>query len=135
MRRSRSIAKGGLRAAFFCLGLCLAPLVPAHGDHDPKHGGVIGRGSDDVIAELAVERGVVVLYLEQEDETPIPALKVKGTLTLMPQQRPRQQATLVPAGANKLAAKGLQPVPGDRLAARLTLPNGDEANLLFLYSK
>ncbi|HEX2199931.1 MAG TPA: hypothetical protein VHG88_15100 [Burkholderiales bacterium] len=129
------MAKGGLRAAFFCLlaGLAL-PALP-HGDHDPKHGGIIGRSNDEVIVELTIEDGVAVLYLHDEQEKPIPAQTVKGTLTLVPAQRPRQSVPLVPAGGNKLTAPGLKPVSGDNLRAYFTLPNGDVVTSAFLFSR
>ena len=135
MRRSRSIAKGGLRAAFFCLPIFLAPVALGHGDHDPKHGGIIGRSNDEVIVEMVVEQGVVMLYLDDEQEQPIPTENVKGTLTLVPVQRPRQTVALVPASGNKLAAPGLKPVRGDSLRAHFRLPNGDEVTSAFLFSR
>ena len=113
----------------------LAPgSANAHGEHEPKYGGIIGRTSDDIVVELVVEKGVVSLYIEDET-APIPSDKVKGTLTLVPAQRPRQEAKLVPAHGNRLTAPGLKPAPGDKLRAYIVLPNGDEVSSVFLYSK
>ena len=122
----------GLLALF---ALLFSVAAVAHGDHDPKYGGIIGHSSDEVIVELVVEDGAVFLYIEEETGTPIPSAKVSGTLTLIPAQRPRQEAKLVPAGGNKLAAPGLKPSRGDRLRAYIRLPNGDELSSSFLFAR
>jgi len=105
----------------------------AHGDHKPKHGGIMGRGDDEISVELVMEKGAAVLYVEDESETPLPTEKVKGTLSLVSPGRPVQEAKLVPAGDNKLTAKGLTPLPGDRLRARIVLPNGDDLSAIFSF--
>ena len=105
----------------------------AHGDHKPKHGGIMGRGDDEISVELVMEKGTVTLYIEDEGGTPLPTEKVKGTLSLAGPGRPAQEGKLVPAGDNKLAAKGLTPVLGDRLRARIVLPNGDELSAVFSF--
>lgn len=136
MRRSRSIAKGGLRAAFFCLLACVAPpAVATHSDHEPRHGGVVGRTNYEVVVELVVEKDVPVLYLADEQERPMSAEKVTGTLTLIAVQRPPQTVALVPAGGNKLAAPGLKPARGDTLRAHFRLPNGDEVASRFRFNR
>jgi hypothetical protein len=101
----------------------------AHGDHKPKHGGIMGRGDDEISVELVMDKGTVILYIEEEDK-PLPSEKVKGTLSVAGPGR-SQEANLVPAGDNKLKATGLTPAPGDRLRARIILPNGDELLSIF----
>ncbi len=44
-----------------------------------------------------------------------------------------REENLVPAGDNKLAAKGLAPHTGDRLTARIILPNGKELSAIFSF--
>jgi len=105
----------------------------AHGDHRPKHGGIMGRGDDEISVELVMEKGTATLYIEDESGTPLPAEKVKGTLSLASPGRPAQEGKLIPAGDNKLAAKGLTPLAGDRLRARIILPNGDELSAIFSF--
>ena len=105
----------------------------AHGDHKPKHGGIMGRGDEEISVELVMEKGTATLYLEDESGTPLLTEKVKGTLSLVGPGRPAQEAKLTPASDNKLTAKGLAPVPGDRLRARLILPNGDELSAVFSF--
>jgi hypothetical protein len=97
-----------------------------HGDHNPKHGGTVGRGDDQIVIEFVVEKGIVTLYVESEEGKPIATEGVKATLTLIAPQRPGQEVKLISAGENKFTATGLKPVPGDRLRARITLPSGEE---------
>jgi hypothetical protein len=111
------------------LSLLLQPgTALAHGDDKPKHGGIMGRGDDTVTVEFVFEKGVMTVYVEDHDSaTPIPAEKLKGAwLSVEGPGRPAQRAQLLPAGQNKLAAGGLVPRVGDRLSARLILPNGME---------
>jgi hypothetical protein len=105
----------------------------AHGDHKSKHGGIMGRGDDEISVELVMEKGTALLYVEDEGGTPLPTQEVKGTLSLASPGRPAQEGKLVPAGDNKLAAQGLTPLPGDRLRARIILPNGDELSVIFSF--
>jgi hypothetical protein len=122
--------KGGLRAAFF-LFLALAlhlGAARAHGDEKPKHGGLMGRGDDTVTVEFVFKGDAVTVYVEDHDSaTPMPAERLKGAWVIVSGPgRPTQQAQLVPAGENRLAASGLSPRVGDRISARLVLPNGME---------
>jgi hypothetical protein len=105
----------------------------AHGDHKPKHGGIMGRGDDEISVELVMDKGTVTLYMEDESGTPVPTEKVKGTLSVAGPGRPAQEGKLIPAGDNKLTATGLKPLPGDRLRARIILPNGDELSSIFSF--
>src|SRR5258706_3646545 len=128
--RRMKIALAVLATVLHTLALCDAY---AHGDHKPKHGGIMGRGDDEISVELVMEKGTAILYIEDESGTPIRTEKVKGTLSLASPGRPTQEGKLVPAGENKLAAKGLTPLPGDRLRARIILPNGDELSAIFSF--
>src|SRR6266850_4830406 len=124
------IAVAAIATVLQALTLCNAY---AHGDHKPKHGGIIGRGDDEISIELVMEKGTATLYIEDEGGTPVRTEKVKGTLSLAGPGRPAQEAKLVPAGGNKLTANGLTPVPGDRLRTRIILPNGDEFSSIFSF--
>src|SRR5882762_6633566 len=121
--RRMKIALAVLAAVLHTLALCDAY---AHGDHKPKHGGIMGRGDDEVSVELVMEKGTAILYIEDESGSPVQTEKVKGTLNLASPGRPAQEGKLIPAGDNKLTAKGLTPLPGDRLRARIILPSGEE---------
>jgi hypothetical protein len=117
------IALAVIATVLQALALCNAY---AHGDHKPKHGGIMGRGDDEISVELVMEKGTAILYVEDESGAPVRTEKVKGTLSVAGQGSPAQEAKLIPAGGNKLAAKGLTPAPGDRLRARIILPGGEE---------
>jgi len=104
----------------------------AHGDHKPKHGGIMGRGDDEISVELVMDSGTAILFVEQDDK-PLPSEKIKGTLSVAGPGRPAQEAKLIPAGENRLKATGLTPAPGDRLRARIILPNGDESQSIFSF--
>ena len=124
------MTKGGLRAAFF-LALVVALQVGrvlAHGDDKPKHGGIMGRGDDTVTVEFVFKEGIVAVYVEDHDSaTPLLAQSLKGAwVSVYGPGRPAQQGQLVPTGENRLTASGLSPRVGDRLSARLILPNGME---------
>jgi len=126
-----------MKIAAAVIATFLQVLLPcnawAHGDHKPKHGGIMGRGDEEISVELVVEKGTATLYLEDESGAPLPTEKVQGTLSLAGPGRPAQEAKLVPASGNKLTAKGLAPLPGDRLRARIVLPNGDELSAVFSF--
>src|SRR6185295_14351353 len=77
------------------LALCNAY---AHGDHKPKHGGIMGRGDDAISVELVMEKGTATLYIEDEGGAPLATEEVKGTLSLASPGRPAQERNLIPAG-------------------------------------
>ena len=105
-------------------------VAVAHGDVKAKHGGVMGRGDEAVSVELVADKDGLLLYVEDHEDNnrPIPADKLKGWLSLA-----SKEVKLAPAGANRMRAVGLAPKRGDRLRARLLLPNGDEAQAVFSF--
>jgi hypothetical protein len=116
----------------FQLATCIG--VDAHGDDKPKRGGTMGRGDDSVSIELVMEEGVVALYVEEHaNNAPMSSERMSGSLSLVARGGPAKEVKLVPAGANKLTAPGLKPVVGERLRARVILPNGDEVSFVFLF--
>jgi hypothetical protein len=123
-----------LAAMMVALQLATCIGVHAHGDDKPKRGGTMGRGDDSVSIELVMEEGVLALYVEEHaSHAPLPSDRMTGWLSLVAGSRPRNEVKLVPAGANKLTAPGLKPIAGERLRARITLPNGDEISSVFLF--
>ncbi len=123
-----------LAAMIAALQLATCIGVHAHGDDKPKRGGTMGRGDDSVSIELVVENGVVTLYVEEHaNHAPISSERMKGWLNLVARGGPAKEVRLVPAGGNKLTAEGLKPIAGERLRARIILPNGDEVSSVFLF--
>ena len=106
----------------------------AHGDHPSTHGGTVGRGDDEIVVEFVMEKGMISLYVHDEAGKPFAINNVSGTLTLVPPQHSAQEVKLVQAGYHKFTAPGIEPVPGDRLRARITLPSGQELESVALFS-
>jgi hypothetical protein len=50
----------------------------AHGDHKPKHGGIMGRGDDGISIELVMEKGTATLY----GLTPVPGDRLTNRIIL-----------------------------------------------------
>ena len=107
----------------------------AHGDHPSTHGGTVGRGDEAIVVEFVMEKGTINLYVHDEAGQPLATKNLKGTLTLVAPQRPAQEVKLVWAGYHKFTAPGIEPVPGDRLRARITLPSGEELESVALFTK
>jgi hypothetical protein len=107
----------------------------AHGDHPPTHGGIVGRGGDDFVVEFVVEEGTLNLYVHDEAGKSLDTKNITGTLTVTSRQRPAREVKLVSAGSDKLAAPGIEPVPGDKLRARIKLPTGEELESVALFTK
>ncbi|HEY1461082.1 MAG TPA: hypothetical protein VGH59_13605 [Casimicrobiaceae bacterium] len=105
----------------------------AHGDHPSTHGGTVGRGDDKIVVEFVMEKGTLNLYVDDEAGKPLATENVTGTLTLISPQRPAKEVKLVRAGSDKFAAPGIQPVPGDRMRARIRLPTGEEFESVALF--
>ena len=107
----------------------------AHGEHKPKHGGLVGRGDEDVVVEFVVAKRRVVVYIDDEQGEPVETKDVQGTLTMVVPQQPDRSVKLVPEGVNKLAAEGIEAIGGGRLIARLTFPEGREFRAVVLVPK
>jgi hypothetical protein len=126
--------RGLLAATMVALQLATGISAHAHGDDKPKRGGTMGRGDDTVSIELVMEQGTLALYVEEHaGHAPISTERMTGWLRVVSRGAADQEVPLVPAGANKLIAPGLKPVAGQRLRARIVLPNGDEIASVFLY--
>ena len=95
----------------------------------------MGRGDDTVSVEFVYEKAVLTVYVDDHDRAlPLLAEKLKGAwLSLQGPGRAPQQVKLIPAGGNKLTAEGLAPRVGDRLNARLILPDGMETWSIVTY--
>jgi len=72
--RRMKIALAVITTVLQALAFCSAY---AHGDHKPKHGGIMGRGDDEISVELVMKSGTAILYVEDEGGTPLPTEEVK----------------------------------------------------------
>ena len=107
----------------------------AHGDHEPTHGGTVGRGDDAIVIEFVMENGILNVYVHDEEGKPLATKNITGTLTLVSPQSPAQEVKLVSAGSDKFAAPGVKPAQGDRMRARIKLSTGEEFESVALFTK
>jgi len=107
----------------------------AHGDHPSTHGGVVGRGDDEIVVEFVMEKGTLNVYVHDEAGKLLETKNITGTLTVISPQRPAREVKLVPAGSDKFTAPGIEPVPGERMKARIKLPSGEELESVALFTK
>ena len=107
----------------------------AHGDHASEHGGVMGRGDDSIVVEFAMEKGTLILYVEDDAGKPLAMKGVTGTLTVVAPQGPSQQVKLIRVSDRKFTAPGAKPRPGDRMRARIQVANGEEIESVGLFPK
>jgi len=117
------------------LGIAVVGAVFAHGDHPSSHGGIMGRGDDAVVFEFVMEKATLVVYVHDENGKPLPAKDVSATLTVLPPHALPREVKLVRAGDDKFTAPDVTPATGDRLRAKIKLPNGEEVQSLGLYAK
>lgn len=96
-------------------------LVLAHGAHKAEHGGVV-RIVGDLVMELVVQADGVELYLKEEADD-VPSAGLSGTVVVTSEGQ-RAEGKLVPAGGNRLVAKGLKVPSGSRVAVQVTLEDG-----------
>jgi hypothetical protein len=94
----------------------------AHGGV-PDHGGVMNtNAASEVSLELVAAEGVVTVYLEDHDAQ-VETKGARGTLSDVRGDSTRT-ADLLPAGGNKVVARGVTVVSGDRITATLYMPDG-----------
>ncbi|NML17078.1 hypothetical protein [Azohydromonas caseinilytica] len=112
------------------LGTAMAAQEHEHGHgHEPMHGGVVVEASD-MDFELVAKADVVTLYLRDHGK---PAITKGGSgkITLL-SGSDKTEATLVPAGDNKLEAKGsFKVASGTKAVAMVTLPGKKAINVRF----
>ncbi|WP_321794726.1 hypothetical protein [Caballeronia sp. J97] len=93
----------------------------AHGVPMPQHGGLV----DDaglVAVEMVAKGNTVELYLT-DDDAPVDAQNVKGTLTVTGPDA-KQQSSIAPLSGNQLQSKGVTVKPGSKVTALLTMADG-----------
>lgn len=123
------------RAALAALALTLGMALPAHahGDshsHAPQHGGVVAEVGD-MDYELVIGPKRIALHLRDHGQV----ARTEGAsarITLLSGSE-KTEATLSPADAGTLQAKGLFTVaPGAKAVALVTLPGRKAANVRFV---
>jgi hypothetical protein len=126
-----------------CAGLPLAALaaagqgadhahdhVHAAHDHKPLHGGQVVE-ANDVDVELVAGADLVTLHLRDHGQ-PLASSGASGKLTLLA-GADKHEATLAPAGDNRLQARGsFRTTPGTKVVALIQLPGRKPVNVRFV---
>lgn len=115
------------------LALALAAALPAAAHdhaHEPLHGGTVAEVAD-VDYELVARADGITLHLRDHGQ-PMKTEGGSARLTLLNGSE-KFEATLAPAGAGALQAKGAFKVaPGTKAVALVTLPGRKAANVRFV---
>jgi hypothetical protein len=99
-----------------------------HGDHhQPKFGGIVAEGKA-FDAELVAKPDLITVYVSDHGK-PMSAKGAKGKITLL-SGTDKSEAELVPAGDNKLEAKGKFNVSTGTKALVVITPDGKTASTL-----
>ena len=101
----------------------------AHGDDKARHGGIV-QISGEVKFELVARGDSAEVYLDDHGET-IPTAKLSGKLTVMSGGN-KSEAKLEPEGNDKLVAKGVKLVKGDKVIALVTLADKSTSSARFV---
>lgn len=109
-------------AKFFAvaLGLSLSAVVLAHGEAEPRFGGIV-KAAQDVSFELvpAAEGGTQV-YLDDHGEL-MPTTGITGKLIIV--GKGGRKDVELKADGNKLTAAGARPQSGDNVVVVVVLPS------------
>ena len=118
-----------MKACALALAAAIGVAHPAAGlaqyaDQDePRHGGVTNWNTNSEYSfELVARQDGVTLYIE-DHETPVSTKGAKGTLVIR-RAGASNRAPLVPAGDNRMIARGASATRGDHVAATVTLASG-----------
>jgi hypothetical protein len=109
-----------------CAGLGLSGIATAH-DSPAMHGGVV-RTVGDMHFELVSRESGAVIHVADHGK-PVPTAGMSGKLTVM-QGKETSEAALVPAGENRLEAKGVKLGSGAKAVASI-VRNGKTISVRF----
>ena len=101
----------------------------AHGDEKARHGGIV-QMAGEVKFELVAKGDSAEVYLDDHGEA-IPTAKVSGKLTVMSGST-KSEAKLEPQGNDRLVAKGVKLVKGDKVIALVTLADKSTSSARFV---
>ena len=106
-----------------------ASVAWAHGDEKARHGGLV-QMAGEVKFELVAKGDSAEVYLDDHGEA-IPTAKLSGKLTVMSGAN-KSEAKLEPQGNDKLVAKGVKLVKGDKVIALVTLADKSTSSARFV---
>lgn len=123
-RRAMLTLAAGLSVSLAALsGVAFASDSHAHA-HAPEHGGIVAEASD-VDFELVAKTDSLTLYVRDHGK-PLATTGASAKVTLL-NGRAKHEATLAPAGGNRLEARGKFQVGSDTKAAALVSLPGRKA--------
>jgi hypothetical protein len=85
-------------------GVAATEKIHATDDARPKHGGIVSQSRNDIDFELVPKPDVLTLYVRDHGK-PVDTKGATGKIQLL-LGTDKTEATLVPAGENRLQAKG-----------------------------
>ena len=106
-----------------------ASVAWAHGDEKARHGGLV-QMAGEVKFELVAKGDTAEVYLDDHGET-IPTKGLSGKITVMSGAN-KSEAKLEPEGSEKLVAKGVKLVKGDKVIALVTLADKSTSSARFV---
>ena len=101
----------------------------AHGDDKSRHGGQVQMAGETKF-ELVAKGDTVELYLDDHGTT-MPTGKLTGKLTVMSGSN-KSEAKLEPEGTDKLVAKGVKLVKGDKVITLVTMADKSTSSARFV---
>jgi hypothetical protein len=129
MKTTKPLFVLSLALSLLAGGAALASGTHSH-DHKPQHGGVVVEAGD-VDFELVAQAELITIYVRDHGKTTTTA-GAAGKLTLLNGSE-KTEATLLPAGANKLEAKGrFKVASGTKAVALVTLAGRKPTNVRFV---
>lgn len=91
--------------------------VWAHGDDKARHGGIVQMAGELKVELVAKDDGAEV-YLDDHGQT-VPTAKLTGKIAVL-SGGAKSEVALVPAAGDKLVAKGVKLVKGDKVIVLVT---------------
>ncbi|MFT7772777.1 hypothetical protein [Roseateles sp.] len=113
-----------LGAALLCGG-----VAHAHGDGTARHGGLV-QMAGEIKFELVAKPDSAELYLDDHGQT-VPTAKLTGKITVL-SGGAKSEAKLEPAAGDKLVAKGVKLVKGDKVVALVTTEDQQHSSARFV---
>ena len=102
------------------LSLALVWTALAHGEAKPRFGGIVKAAQEISFELVPAASGGAQIYMDDHGSL-MPTKGITGKLTIVGKGG-RKEAPLV-AGGEKLTAKGVNPVSGDRVVVVVVLPS------------
>jgi len=100
-----------------------------HGDEKARHGGLV-QMAGEVKFELVAKGDGAEVYLDDHGQA-IPTKGLSGKLTVMSGSN-KSEAKLEPEGTDKLVAKGVKLVKGDKVIALVTMADKSTSSARFV---